>query len=91
MSEQSSTPQSAGITRALQVGQLIVIIIGVAGVFLTMGRRDATIEMNGTQIAELRSISSDLVRVVGSLSSADASYAAQLLSIDKRLDRLESR
>jgi len=91
VSEQSTTRHAAGISRALQVGQLIVIVIGVAGIFMTLGRRDATIDQNGTQISELRAICSDLVRVVGSLSSTDATHAAQLASIDRRLDRLESR
>lgn len=90
MSE-SNTQPVAGMSRALQIAQLAMIVVGVAGIFLNIGRRDATIEMNGTQISELRMICSDLARVVGSLSSTDAAHSAQLASIEKRLDRLETR
>jgi len=78
------------VQTVLQWAQLLVLITGVAGVFLTIGRKDATLEANSTQIAELRSICSDLARVTGSLSSTDAAHSTQIAGIEKRLDRLEA-
>jgi hypothetical protein len=75
----------------IQMLQLVVLIIGVAGIFLTIGRRDQVLEQNQTQVSDLRLICSDLARVVGSLSISDASQTEQLRSIDQRLDRLETR
>jgi hypothetical protein len=75
----------------IQMLQLVVLIIGVAGIFLTIGRRDQVLEQNQTQVSDLRLICSDLARVVGSLSISDASQTEQLRSIDQRLNRLETR
>ena len=71
--------------------QLVVLIIGVAGIFLTIGRKDQALETNQQQVSDLRLICSDISRVVGSLSISDASQTEQLRSIDARLDRLETR
>lgn len=83
-------PRAVSVQTVLQWAQLLVLIIGVAGVFMTVGRKDAVLEANSTQIAELRSICSDLARVTGSLSSTDAAHSTQIASIEKRLDRLET-
>lgn len=83
--------QKQSYASAIQVLQLIVLMIGVAGVFLTIGRRDAELDTNSKQIFELRSICSDLARVTGSLSVTDASHTAQLRAIETRIDRLESQ
>ena len=89
MPEQDDPQRRAGVQTVLQWAQLLVLVIGVGGLFLTIGRRDAMLEMNGQQISELRAICSDLARVTGSLSSTDAAHSAQIASIEKRLDRLE--
>jgi hypothetical protein len=89
MPEQDDPQRRAGVQTVLQWAQLLVLVIGVGGLFLTIGRRDAMLEMNGQQISELRAICSDLARVTGSLSSTDATHSAQIASIEKRLDRLE--
>jgi len=83
-------PRPVAVQTVLQWAQLLVLVIGVAGVFLTIGRRDATLEQNSAQIAELRSICSDLARVTGSLSSTDVAHSTQIAGIEKRLDRLET-
>jgi len=71
--------------------QLVALIIGVAGIFLAIGRKDQVLETNQQQVSDLRLICSDLARVVGSLSISDASQTEQLHSIDQRLSRLENR
>ena len=91
MTQETSERRSAPLATVLQFAQLVVLVVGVAGVFLAMGRRDATLDSNSTQISELRSICSDLARVTGSLSVTDASHTAQLRAIETRIDRLESR
>ncbi len=90
MTEQNPRNQTA-LGSTIQMLQLVVLIIGVAGIFLTIGRRDQVLEQNQTQVSDLRLICSDLARVVGSLSISDASQTEQLRSIDQRLDRLETR
>jgi len=86
-----SETQKSGVQIAVQWAQLVVLVIGVAGIFLTIGRKDALLETNAQQISELRSICSDLARVTGSLSSTDAEHSAKITSIERRLDRLELR
>ena len=90
MTEQNPRNQNA-LGSTIQMLQLVVLIIGVAGIFLTIGRRDQVLEQNQMQVSDLRLICSDLARVVGSLSISDASQTEQLRSIDARLDRLETR
>ena len=90
MTDQNPRNQTV-LGSTIQMLQLVVLIIGVAGVFLTIGRRDQILEQNQTQVSDLRLICSDLARVVGSLSISDASQTEQLRSIDQRLDRLETR
>lgn len=86
-----SEVQRSGVQTAVQWAQLIVLVIGVAGIFLTIGRKDAQLDANAQQISELRSICADLARVTGSLSTTDAEHSAKLTSIERRLDRLELR
>lgn len=90
MTDQNPRNQTV-LGSTIQMLQLVVLIIGVAGIFLTIGRRDQVLEQNQTQVSDLRLICSDLARVVGSLSISDASQTEQLRSIDQRLDRLETR
>jgi len=75
----------------IQMLQLVALIIGVAGIFLAIGRKDQVLETNQQQVSDLRLICSDLARVVGSLSISDASQTEQLRSIAQRLSRLENR
>lgn len=90
MTDQNPRNQTV-LGSTIQMLQLVVLIIGVAGIFLTIGRRDQVLEQNQTQVSDLRLICSDLARVVGSLSISDASQTEQLRSIDQRLNRLETR
>ena len=90
MTDQNPRSQTA-LGSTIQMLQLVALIIGVAGIFLAIGRKDQVLETNQQQVSDLRLICSDLARVVGSLSISDASQTEQLRSIDQRLSRLENR
>jgi len=90
VTEQNPRNQTA-LGSTIQMLQLVALIIGVAGIFLAIGRKDQVLETNQAQVSDLRLICSDLARVVGSLSISDASQTEQLRSIDQRLSRLENR
>ena len=64
MTEQNPRNQTA-LGSTIQMLQLVVLIIGVAGIFLTIGRKDQALETNQMQVSDLRLICSDLARVVG--------------------------
>jgi len=90
VTDQNPRNQTA-LGSTIQMLQLVALIIGVAGIFLAIGRKDQVLETNQQQVSDLRLICSDLARVVGSLSISDASQTEQLHSIDQRLSRLENR
>ena len=90
MTDQNPRNQTA-LGSTIQMLQLVALIIGVAVIFLAIGRKDQVLETNQQQVSDLRLICSDLARVVGSLSISDASQTEQLRSIDQRLSRLENR
>lgn len=71
--------------------QTVVLVATAGGVFLTIGRRDKTIETNTSNIGELREISADLVRSQVMSEANDANQAARLQDLARRIDRLETR
>lgn len=75
----------------LQFIQTAVLLGSIGGVFLTIGRRDATLDGQGERIRELATITADLARAVSTLSANDREYGARLESINARIDRLERK
>jgi hypothetical protein len=71
--------------------QTVMLLGSIAGVFLTIGRRDATLDSQGERIRELATITSDLVKAVSTLSATDREYSARIDSIMLRIDRLERK
>lgn len=71
--------------------QTIALLGSIAGVFLTVGRRDATLDSQGERIKELAAITSDLVKLTSALSATDREYSAKIDSIQARIDRLERK
>lgn len=86
-----SEPRKQSLSVLLQSAQLLVLLLGVGGIFAAIGRRDATLDHATEQIVELRGITSDLVRIVGSVAITDATHSAQIAAIERRLDRIEAR
>ena len=75
----------------IQFFQLATLIIGVAGLFLTVGRKDARLEQNTIEIHELRDIASDLAKASVESTMTDRNQDRRLDEIRERLARLEDR
>jgi len=69
--------------------QLVVLVLGVGGLFYTIGQKDNTLQMVATEVSDLKSISSDLVKAQVLSSAKDGEHDRILQDILRRLDRLE--
>ena len=78
------------MTIVLQCLQLGTIVIGVAGLFLTVGRKDARLVTNTSEIADLRDIASDLVKASIESTTTNRNQDRTLDDLRTRLARLES-
>jgi len=74
---------------ALQTAQLLTLVIGVGGLFMAMGRRDANLETNTGEIEKLRSIATDLASASVESTSTNRSQDRQLDDLRDRIARLE--
>ena len=81
--------QNIGI--AVQFLQLGTLVLGVAGMFLSIGRRDATLEVNTAEIRQLRDIASDLVKTSIQTTTTNREQDRRLEELRDRLDALERR
>lgn len=86
-----SAKPNQGLALAIQVFQLAVLMIGVAGVFVTLGRKDAILDRQDRDITELRAIASDLVKSQVLGAANDSKHGEALQAVAVRLDRLEAR
>lgn len=77
------------LTTFLQIAQTLTIILGVAGLFLTLGRKDQMLETNAQDIQELRDIATDLARASTEATMTNRSQDRRLDEIRDRLTRLE--
>ena len=82
-------PHRLQLTTALQIAQTVTIILGVAGLFLTLGRKDQILETNAQDIQELRDIATDLARASTEATMTNRSQDRRLDEIRDRLTRLE--
>ena len=76
---------------AISIFQLCVLIAGVGGVFMTIGRRDELLSRQDRDITELRAIAGDLVKAQVLGAANDQKHAEAIAAIGLRLDRLEAR
>ena len=86
MSDHSCQKVSA-VTGVLQ---LVVLVLGVGGLFFTVGQREAALDDVQQEVSELKSISSDLVKAQVLSSAKDGEHDRILQDILRRLDRLEN-
>ena len=83
-------PNRQTVTVILQALQLVTLVIGVAAVFLTVGRRDERLSQNTNEIAELRDIASDLVKTSIEATTTNRDQDRILDDLRTRLARLEN-
>jgi hypothetical protein len=82
-------PNRDTVSVVVQFLQLATLVIGVAGIFLTVGRKDARLETNTKEISDLRSIASDLVRASVESTGTNRDQDRQLDDLRARIARLE--
>ena len=69
--------------------QLVVLVLGVGGLFFTVGQREAALNDVQQEVSDLKSISSDLVKAQVLSSAKDGEHDRLLRDILRRLERLE--
>lgn len=84
-----SDNQKANLGVVIQFFQLATLIIGVAGLFLTVGRKDARLEQNTMEIAELKDIASELAKASVESTVTDREQDRRLDDLRERLANLE--
>lgn len=87
MSESNPCQRVSAVTGVLQ---LVVLCLGVGGIFFTIGLRDAALEEATSEISELKGISSDLVKAQVLSQAKDGEHDRILQDILRRIDRLET-
>ena len=69
--------------------QLVVLVVGVGGLFFTVGQREEALDNVQKEVSDLKSISSDLVKAQVLSSAKDGEHDRVLRDILRRLERLE--
>ena len=82
-------PDRENLKLVVQFLQLATLILGVAGVFLTIGKRDARLETNTQEIQSLRDIASDLVKTSIEATTTNREQDRSLTDLRNRLSALE--
>lgn len=77
------------VTNLMQFLQLVVLILGVAGVFTHLGKRDSQLMHNTEDIKEMSRIASDLLETQITSASNDAMLFESLDSLKVRVSLLE--
>jgi hypothetical protein len=87
MSEQSKNT----LAQVVGVLQLIALIIGVAGMFTFIGKRDQQLTEVTTDLDKLASAVNDLAKAQASAAVNDAMHGRELSDIQRRLNEVERR
>ena len=69
--------------------QTLILVAGVAGIFLSVGRRDQVGYGNTEQLQELGNITQDLVKSQVLSQANDQNHADTLKDLKRRIERLE--
>lgn len=77
------------LTQVVGVLQLVALIIGVAGMFLVVGKRDQQLTHVSTDLDKLAGAVNDLARAQASAAVNDATHARSLEDILRRLNNIE--
>ncbi len=74
----------------LQLLQIIVLAIGLGGIFLRAGQAETRINHNISELTELKVIVQDLTKTQIQLATSDARHTTMLESLKNRMDKLET-
>ena len=85
--EETKVRDIAAITQILQV---VVLGIGLAGVFVKLGEGQAIQRQNTGELLELKDIVQDLVKSQVEFAATDAAHTERINALRARLDRIES-
>jgi|TARA_A100001518_G_C1177068_1_gene26510 hypothetical protein len=77
------------ISAILNLLQVIVLVLGLGGIFIQVGHSNATIIHNTSELTELKDIVQDLTKSQIESVSSDSKHAAQIDALRNRIDRLE--
>lgn len=75
----------------IEIAQLLVITIGVGGVFINIGKLTATVGNTTDDLASLTLIVQDLVKAQIQISSNDARHTVMLEDLRQRVIELERK
>lgn len=75
----------------MQLGQLVLLALGVGGFFIDIGKRSQLIDRTDKDLSELKTIVQDLVKAQIQVSSNDAKHSALLEDLKERVIELERR
>ena len=92
MPENAHTPErKTTLATVLSVLHLTVLVIGVGGMFVMIGRRDQKLTDASTDIEKLASVINDLAKAQASAAVMDSVHAKELQSIQQRLVEIERK
>lgn len=80
---------SDAFTKTIGLLQLFALIIGVAGMFVVIGKRDQQLIHVSSDLDKLAGVVNDLAKTQASSSVVDASHTKALEDILRRLNNLE--
>jgi len=74
----------------MQFIQLVVMLVAVAGIFVTIGARNERLGQNTEEIRNLRSIASDLAKTTVEVAITNQDQDRRLDSLASRLAKMET-
>ena len=77
------------ISQVVQILQLFALIIGVAGMFVFIGKRDQQLTQVSVDLDKLIGAVNDLARAQASMAMSDSAQTRSLEDIQRRLNELE--
>lgn len=77
------------VSNLMQLLQLVVLIFGVAGVFMHIGSKDTQLQNNTQDIQEIKGIAQDLLETQITSTANDARLFEALESLKTRVALLE--
>jgi hypothetical protein len=86
----TTSDQNRGtLAQVIQVLQLFAIVVGVAGMFVFIGKRDQQLTQVSVDLDKLIGAVNDLARAQASMAMSDAAQTRSLEDIQRRLNELE--